>query len=407
MARTDSVVWRVKALILLSLLGFAVVLGVAHWLLVNQIVSSGETSARTFADEAGKSLAVGRTVDRRAFDSFVAREPRVGYLVVSDFRTGYRSGLFNTGALGFAGPDLEKFRKENGDSATLARIIRPREGFPGEYLHVVAVALTPNSESSDRTPLGILKIGVVIPGYVPGVASFGRGFGNVVVALWSLCLAIGIGVLAWRPRTRTEPVLSVSLPPQESEALHDLAWLEAESGETEIVEVDELGRSWKILFNGSDLTGWSPKGEWYVAEGEITGQPWGGSIVSMRVNPTPPYSFQATAKKLAGEDGFVILFTFREHFLSWVIGGWGNSRSEVAGYETTRSETSVSKGQWYHLELYVGTESLRGMINGVKVWELDAASVTHASPDAGFLQGIGMGVWSTLVKFRNLRFTNA
>src|SRR5262249_12737294 len=120
--------------------------------------------------------------------------------------------------------------------------------------------------------------------------------------------------------------------PSATEA-NDLSWLEGgTTDKRNVIEVDDKGQQWQVLFNGNDLEGWSGKGSWYVTSEEIAGQPWGSSLVSTRVPSNGNYCFQVSGRVITGKDGFIVLFSCYEKFLAWVLGGWGNRRSEVAGY---------------------------------------------------------------------------
>ncbi len=381
-----------------SLLFLAVLAGLGAvrraWLL--RFESRSEIRAKEAALSIGRDMADGKPLMERAYRRLIDEEPRIGYVVVANFRTGYRSGAVNTKELEAGGQQVTAFLASRGDAETLSQLILKDGGFAGEYLDVYSVALLPPATQTDRTPFGALKIGYLLPGFP---------YGRVFFHLWALgsgiaCLATVLLAGAWTAKRRKQVVEThiIRIP---SEDLEDLESIE---GDDTTSIIDEMGREWKPLFDGKSLEGWTAKGRWYITEREIAGEPWGGSLVYPDLTLGGSYAFQYRAKKVAGPDGFIVLFICDGKPLVWVAGGWNNSRSEIAGYPETRSDLCVERFLWYKLEVRVGTEWVEGMMEDKVLWKLSRTAVTHPSPELGFQKGLGIGVWSTLAKFKELRF---
>jgi hypothetical protein len=383
----------ILALVLLVVLGG---IGLLRGVWLEKIDARAAARAKEIALTVGKEMASGKPLTDRLYQRLIDEEPRIGYLVVANYRNGYRSGAVNAKELQAGGQEVAAFLAMRGDAETLARLIVKDGGFPGEYLDVYSVALLPPSKQSDRTPLGSLKIAYLIPGF-----PYGRGYYH----LWTLagaiaCLATAVLLGAWAvDRRKTASRMQVIRIP-----IGELEDLESAVDEDTTSIIDEWGREWKPLFDGRSLDGWVAKGEWYVTEREIAGQPWGGSLIYPDVTLGGAYALQIWAKKIAGPDGFVVLFVCDGKLLTWVLGGWDNSRSEVAGYPETGADLCVERFLWYKVEVRVGPEVLEGSVEDTVVWRLKRSDVTQSSPELGFQKGLGLGVWSTLAKFKELRF---
>ncbi|MGA3067599.1 MAG: alpha-L-arabinofuranosidase C-terminal domain-containing protein [Tepidisphaeraceae bacterium] len=85
------------------------------------------------------------------------------------------------------------------------------------------------------------------------------------------------------------------------------------------------------------------------------------------------YSISLKARKLAGENGFTVLFHFHdgENFLRWSIGGWHNTAAaieQIADGATTQIGNSepltVESGKWYDLRIELTGRQIRCFVNG-------------------------------------------
>jgi hypothetical protein len=398
----------IAVITLLLILGTALA-GVVRLLWLNELDKDQEESAKQIASVVGPDLEAGRNIDSKLYQRFVNANPAIGYLVAVGYRSEYRSGSINASRLQAGSQNLVDFLRVRGDADTLSRLTQGDSGFPGPYLNVVSATLLPHESERDRTPVGMVKVGFVLPGY-----PFGRGFENLV---WALGATAGVGILAllvfayghpqqppeWH-RTggvqfRGMPITGLDSSDEELNALTE-AMLDDDTTNV----VDEYGRQWKILFDGKSLEGWKTQGDWYITEREIAGQPWGGSLINETVSSNGSYYFQFRAKKMAGPDGFIALFECDGKSLAWVIGGWRNTRSELAGYEKTRSELTIDRFRWYKVEVRVETDKIDALLDEQLVWSLPRSEIREPSPTKEFQRGVGFAIWSTLCKFKETRF---
>jgi len=359
-----------------------------------------ERRARELSDIVAPYLSKGRLFRESAYRSIVIREPRVAYVVIADFRTGYRKGVINSAILQQGAEEIREFRDSYGDEVTLAKLIQPAAGFAGEYVRVVTVNFLPPKTAANKMPWGVLKIGYVVPGF-----PFGMGYQNI---LWTLMMFLGLCGAGWllaicHYQRRVVPRRRIPLP-LPSPKKDDLEALEDELTQSEALEVDAEGKTWKVLFNGNSLEGWVTKGNWYISDEELVAQPWGSSLVSTRAPSDGNYIYCVEAKHVAGRDAFLLLFDCEGKSLWWMIGGWNNSKSEVGGYADTRTEGPLERNKWYDLEIKVDAKEVVGRLNGKKKWSLLRSKIFESSPEVGFETGIGLAVWSGLSKFRNIRF---
>lgn len=387
------------------LLLIAIFLGFAHWLWLKLFFMNSETVVRELARSIGPAIAAGEPVNTNLYRNFIAREPDTGYVVVADYRNGRKNGITNTTTLRNSASSLEDYLRRFGEDAMLARIVQPGGGFPGEYLHVVSAALLPSENSSDVTPLGVLKVGFVVPGLVPGLPPFGRGFEKVLWVWWAVTGVLCVGLMAYGVRKGPAAFAGIPATPLvEEAAVMDLAWLEAELEKEEKYFVDHRGESWRVLFDGTVTDTAKLQGQAYISEGELVLRPWGSSAIFAPNSKNPNYMCRVYARKIAGLDGFVMLFPCDNRFFSWVVGGWKNRRSEVAGCEGTSKDCRIEKGRWYQLDVRVGPEWVEGLVDDVPYWKMARADIRSSSPDVGFQTGLGVAVWNTLARYRDVRY---
>ena len=72
------------------------------------------------------------------------------------------------------------------------------------------------------------------------------------------------------------------------------------------------------------------------------------------------YTYHVKAKKLGGQEGFLILFHVqnRRNYLQWNIGGWQNTRSAIQRHEDGEldeigeaTDTTIEAGRWYDIRI--------------------------------------------------------
>ncbi len=285
--------------------------------------------------------------------------------------------------------------KESDEKALAQKLLEDAKGFAGQYHHVVVSDIF--NEQDKQHSIGRVKIGFAVPGMLFGFMGFGRGYFYIGQALLILSLLLlSLKVLDYK-------LVKVDTKPQAIDE-SELTWLEHESGQTEPIYLDEHGRSWRLLLPDGDTSLWEKKGSFYTIDGDLVLLPWGTNLVRSDIVLKDEFILTLNARKLAGQDGFMILFTYGGHDLVWVLGGWNNSKSELAGYDNTSVSKKIDRGVWYHLELKADSKKISGLVDGEKVLEISKNQIDHSSPTVGFKSGLGLAVWSSLSKFSDIRF---
>ena len=344
---------------------------------------------------------------KERIERYVRENPDLAYVYFADFR----------GNRKFAWQDIEKLNRLSPDFASkvqqtayargeISKIL-PKSDL--EYLHEVGAVYVPEEASSDQTPAGIMKAGYVLPGKIGQSIRFGQGYRHILLLWYALSTTIALflafndlrGAPTRRPAYAPGAMTLVPDPQKTEEA--ELTWLEDETGKTEPIFVDEQGRSWRILLDRDSLAGWSVRGNWYVNDAQLCGRPWGGSVVRQDAKIADRYHFSLRASKMAGSDGFVVLFPCGRMELIWVLGGWGNTRTEILGYPSTSNSLKIRKGEWYFVEVRMEGTFVAGYVNGEQNFKIARDEIQYPSPNVNFQKGIGVGVWSTLVKFSDIR----
>jgi len=176
----------------------------------------------------------------------------------------------------------------------------------------------------------------------------------------------------------------------------------------DVTKIDQIPpQIWIRLLDEPDLKDWDTKGDFYVREDRkglhAVGFPWASSIITRKEVLFPEFVFEVEARVLAGDEGFCMLFQVGGHSLTWILGGWNNSHSVVLDYDATKTEHQILKKKWYHVRVELEDDELTGYIEGRTAWKLPKADITKDSQDVGFQKGLGVGVYKTTTKFRNVR----
>lgn len=197
---------------------------------------------------------------------------------------------------------------------------------------------------------------------------------------------------------------------KEEDADEEMIFEESDTDEEgeDVTNVDDIpSQVWIRLLEEPDLKDWEVKGNFYVRKDKkgiyAIGFPWGSSIVTRKELHFDEFIFEAEGRILSGNEGFIVLFPIGEHQLVWVLGGWSNNRSEVLGYDATRTFHQIHQRKWYHIRVELEEEEITGYIDGRTAWTLKLDQITQSSPDVDMQKGLGVGVWKTTTKFRNIR----
>lgn len=130
----------------------------------------------------------------------------------------------------------------------------------------------------------------------------------------------------------------------------------------------------------SGFSNWTKgAGNWSVLEGELLQTGFGENCVAVLGTPTGTsrYIYRLRAQKVAGNEGFLIIFNYQDenNFTWWNIGGWGNSQHGVehcvAGAKSTLTTArgSVESNRWYDIEIRVDGAQVTCSLDGAVVHE--------------------------------------
>ncbi|MHB8951984.1 MAG: family 16 glycoside hydrolase [Pirellulaceae bacterium] len=162
---------------------------------------------------------------------------------------------------------------------------------------------------------------------------------------------------------------------------------------------------WNRTFEQNSLGGWT------VADGCIVQQSLGADQRFTFGSPDwTDYEFTLEAQKTGGAEGFLILFRClgKDDFYWCNLGGWGNTAHQLERGRTgegrwrgvgPRIRGSIDADRWYKIRV-------RCEASHIQVW-LDGQPVIDFTDSPGHLAGkVGIGTWSTQVRFRNLKVTS-
>lgn len=127
---------------------------------------------------------------------------------------------------------------------------------------------------------------------------------------------------------------------------------------------------WKLLGDG---------GDWKVQDGALRQGAEKEFIRALAGEMTwTNYTVTLKARKMSGEEGFLILFHIAndEGRLWWNLGGWGNTDDsiEAAGGRIDSKRGHVEIGRWYDLKLTVSGRNVKCWLDGKMVHNLDYES---------------------------------
>jgi len=118
------------------------------------------------------------------------------------------------------------------------------------------------------------------------------------------------------------------------------------------------------------------------------------------------YTIRLKARKVSGEEGFLILFNWRNdaNWTWWNLGGWNNTRHAI---EVCRNDSksvlgpavngSIETGRWYDIRIELSGDNIRCYLDDVLVHD-----VSYPKERTG---AIGLGTWNTAASFTNVVVT--
>jgi alpha-L-arabinofuranosidase len=127
---------------------------------------------------------------------------------------------------------------------------------------------------------------------------------------------------------------------------------------------------WKLLGNG----------QWSVQDGVLRQESLAENVRAIVGDPGwTDYTFSLKARKMAGDEGFLILFGVEDPEAKswWNLGGWGNHRHAVErGVIVGReAEGRIETGRWYDIQIEVSGRTIRCHLDGRLVHECTAPAV--------------------------------
>ena len=118
------------------------------------------------------------------------------------------------------------------------------------------------------------------------------------------------------------------------------------------------------------------------------------------------YEISLEAKKIGGNEGFLIMFRANGNNYYWLnLGGWGNTKHAIEkstggsrGIVGTEVTGSITTDQWYNIRI-------RCEDGRYQVW-LDSSLIIDYTDSSPHLSGqVGVGTWATQARFRNIQVT--
>ena len=159
----------------------------------------------------------------------------------------------------------------------------------------------------------------------------------------------------------------------------------------------------------AEAKGWNVKGgEWKVQEGAYRQTALGndGRTLAGDVG-WGDYTYALKARKLGGDEGFLIMFHVRDdnNWLWWNLGGWGNKRHAIEKCAGGKSELpgsvpgSIETGKWYDIRIECKGTRIRCTLDGKLIHDLEDAGPAPMAAVAGRVDATG----DVVLKVVNLR----
>lgn len=136
-------------------------------------------------------------------------------------------------------------------------------------------------------------------------------------------------------------------------------------------------------FEGEDTQWQNSSGTWTIDNGTKNETATTTNCLSLTRNtyPSDKFSFTIRAKKNSGNEGFLIIFNYKDanNYAWWNVGGWNNSQHGIEvcqnGVKTTVAATSgiITTGQWYDLRVDVNGASVKCYLNNQLVHNVNIA----------------------------------
>ncbi len=153
----------------------------------------------------------------------------------------------------------------------------------------------------------------------------------------------------------------------------------ATQAEFKDIRVSHDGR---VLFESDfrgNLAGWETVGgKWEVKDGLLRQTSPDTNVRAFAGSPDwTDYTLSLKARKIAGAEGFLIIFRSRHPDTKtwWNLGGWGNVRHAIEGPDGIIGEPvpgRIETGRWYDIRIEVAGPSIRCYLDGQRIHDAHA-----------------------------------
>lgn len=146
----------------------------------------------------------------------------------------------------------------------------------------------------------------------------------------------------------------------------------------------------EVLFESDfadGLAGWqATEGKWSIKDGALRQTSDGENLKAIAGDPNwTDYTLTLEARKLGGEEGFLILFhsTSLDATMWWNLGGWTNTEHAIqnADVPERRVRGKIEKDRWYQIRLELAGPSIKAFLDDKLIEEatVEAAPVIFAA----------------------------
>ncbi len=143
------------------------------------------------------------------------------------------------------------------------------------------------------------------------------------------------------------------------------------------------------------MAGWKTQGgDWAVVDGALRQQSEGTDIRAVAGDPSwTEYTLTLRARKLGGEEGFLVLFQTpdAENPRWWNIGGWRNTADALqgGGLDERQVPGSIETNRWYDIRIELARNSVKAYLDGKLINQDESRPVSTLYCAAGRDQRAG------------------
>jgi len=177
------------------------------------------------------------------------------------------------------------------------------------------------------------------------------------------------------------------------------------------IEVTHDGQTLYSKDFSDGTTGWTLKRGKWTLDGNSLRQTTMGDDTHASAGDTnwTDYTYNLKARKMGGEEGFLVLFHVQSgrDYWQWNIGGWGNSRSAIQRHESGDTDeigrstnTTIETGRWYDIRIETHGKHVKCYLDDKLITEVDESTRPPVNPIyAGASAGPKGDVYVKVVNF--------